>query len=222
MSQTILVVAAHTDDEVLGVGGAMAKHVALGDAVYVCSLCDRATRHKYDQKIIQDLRKMALRASHILGITQTFFCGLLDEQLELVKAVDHIEKYIADLKPDIIYTHHVGDANQDHATAFRATMIAARTTTNLPAVDKILCYEVPSSTEQSPPLAGYAFIPNVFVDISEVLPIKLKALRAYKTELAEFPHPRSISALSALAQMRGSQVGLKAAEAFVLVREVIR
>lgn len=222
MSQTILVVAAHTDDEVLGVGGTMARHVALGDTVYACSLCDRATKHKYDQKVIQDLRKMALKAAHIIGITQTFFCGLLDEQLELVKAVDHIEKYIAELKPDIIYTHHVGDANQDHATAFKATMIAARTITKLPAVGKILCYEVPSSTEQSAPLASYAFIPNVFIDISEVLPIKLKAIRAYKTELSEFPHPRSIQALSALAQMRGSQVGFKAAEAFALVREVIR
>lgn len=222
MGQTILVVAAHTDDEVLGVGGAIARHVALGDTVHVCSLCDRATKHKYDQKVIQDLRKMALRAAHILGITQTFFCGLLDEQLELIKAIDHIEKYIAVLKPDIIYTHHIGDTNQDHAIAFKATMIAARTTTKFPAVGKILCYEVPSSTEQGPPFAGYTFIPNVFIDISEVLPIKLKALRAYKTELSEFPHPRSIQALSALAQMRGSQVGFKAAEAFVLVREVIR
>ena len=112
MSQIILVVAAHTDDEVLGVGGAIARHVTLGDKVYVCSLCDRATRHKYDKKVIQNLRKIALKAANILGITKIFFCGLLDEQLEMIKAIDYIEKYIAELKPNTIYTHHVGDANQ--------------------------------------------------------------------------------------------------------------
>lgn len=220
MSKTVLVVAAHTDDEVLGVGGTIARYASQGDTVYVCSLCNRATKHKYDREVIESLKEMALKAAAILGIRETFFCGLPDERLDLVEAVDQIEKYIAQVKPDIIYTHHRGDTNQDHLTAFRATMIAARTT-NKHRVSKILCYEVPSSTEQGPPFEEYAFIPNVFVDISDTLQLKLEAMQAYEGEIRHYPHPRSLKALIALAETRGVQAGLEAAEAFVLVREIV-
>lgn len=221
MGKTVLVVSAHTDDEVLGVGGTIARHTASGDEVYVCSLADRATKHQYDQKVIADLREMALKAAETLGVKETYFCGLLDERLELLGAIDHIEKYISELKPDIVYTHHRGDTNQDHKVAFRATLIATRCTIKH-TVKRLLCYEVPSSTDQGSPFVDDAFLPNVFVNISQTLEIKLKAMQAYAIEVREYPHPRSLDALKALAQYHGVKVGLKAAEAFMLVREVIQ
>jgi len=146
---------------------------------------------------------------------------LHDEKLhnEFVNAVVAIEKCVNEVKPDIIYTHHKGDSNQDHSAAFNATIVAARTT-NKHKVGKILCYEVPSSTEQGAPFVGNIFIPNVFIDITKTLDKKIAALKEYKSEIRPFPHPRSIKAIVNLAENRGVSAGLKAAESFSLVREI--
>lgn len=216
----VLVLAAHTDDEVLGAGGTIAKHVAAGDEVYVCIACNRATNHQYDQEVIQRLRVFAGRASDLLGVKELIFCEGLDERLAVIDAVQLIEENVARIKPEVVYTHHRGDSNQDHQALFKASVIVTRSAGSH-VVRRVLCYEVPSSTEQSPPFGDYAFIPNVFVNIEETLEQKIKALLAYETEVGPFPHPRSVESIRITAQHWGIKAGLRAAEAFELIRDIV-
>ena len=128
-----------------------------------------------------------------------------------------------ELRPAVVYTHHHGDANQDHRTVFAATLVAVRPVGDEP-VREVLCYEVASSTEWAAPSLDWAFVPNVFVDISGTLDGKLQALEAYRhtfvSELKPFPYPRSPEAVRIYARTRGISVGMEAAEAFALVRRL--
>ena len=126
---------------------------------------------------------------------------------------------INEVQPEIVYIPHRGDINKDHRLVFDAAMVAARPKPGSP-IKEILSYETLSETGWSAPFVENAFIPNVYVDISETLEIKLRAISAYKKELKEFPHPRSLEAISALAKLRGSSIGVGAAEAFMLIREL--
>lgn len=220
-AQRVVILAAHTDDEVLGVGGTIAHHSSIGDEVYVCSVCDRATQHVYDQAVITRLQDNARQAAETLGVTDLYFCGEKDEQLTVIGAVSAIESYIEKVRPHVVYTHHGGDSNQDHQALFKASVIVTRTMGDY-VIPRVLCYEVPSATEQAPPFPDVAFLPNVFVDISNFLDRKLEAFQCYEEEVGEFPHPRSLRSLRARAESWGSKVGLTAAEPFVLVREVVR
>jgi LmbE family N-acetylglucosaminyl deacetylase len=222
LPKSILVVAAHPDDEVLGIGGTIAKFANDGADLYICILAEGATS-RYEDKMIAQLKESALKASRILGAKEVYFEDLPDERLDQIPFIDvikPIERRIVEIKPDIVFTHHRGDANTDHQIAFKATIAATRTLRGN-AIKKILCYEVPSSTEQSPPFLEYTFNPNVFVDITDTLDKKMMAMRAYQSEVGEYPHPRSIEALTITAKHWGVKVGLGAAEAFVLVREII-
>jgi LmbE family N-acetylglucosaminyl deacetylase len=118
-----------------------------------------------------------------------------------------------------LYIPHGGDINRDHRLVFEAALVATRPRPAL-AIKKVLCYEVLSETEWAAPSAESAFMPNVYVDTSEVLETKLKAMLEYKLELKEFPHPRSPEAIWVLAKTRGAAVGAEAAEAFRLIREI--
>jgi LmbE family N-acetylglucosaminyl deacetylase len=225
MSQRILVIAAHPDDEVLGVGGTMARHIQKGDQVSVLIVTDGVTaRHT-----VTEPQKMATRkACQILGVEAVNFANLPDQRLDALPLLDVIEPIytlVKELRPQVVYTHHRGDANQDHRRIFEATLVAVRPFGNNP-VERVLCYEVASSTEWGPPLTDWAFLPNVYVDISPTLELKIQALAAYQetfqSEVKPFPHPRSSEALYIYAQQRGVTVGLPAAEAFVLIRELIK
>jgi LmbE family N-acetylglucosaminyl deacetylase len=134
--------------------------------------------------------------------------------------VKKIEAAIEHHRPKSVFTHHGGDVNIDHRIVHDAVVAACRPVPQHP-VRQLLFFEVPSSTEWRPPGSAPAFCPNVFVDISRTLAIKLKALEAYKTELRIFPHPRSLRAVTALAHWRGASAGVMAAEAFILGRDVI-
>ena len=225
MAQQVLVVAAHPDDEVFGVGGTMANHILRGDSVSVLIVTDGVTaRHANTEP-----QKVATRkACAMLGVEHVFFANLPDQRLDdlpLLEVIQPISKLIKELRPRTVYTHHRGDANQDHRAVFAATLVAVRPFDNNP-VDRVLCYEVASSTEWGPAFAEWAFVPNVYVDISDTLEAKLRALEAYRetfqSELKPYPHPRSPEAVRIYAQQRGTTVGMTAAEAFVLARELYR
>jgi LmbE family N-acetylglucosaminyl deacetylase len=219
----VLVISAHPDDEVLGVGGTISKYVRSGADVCVCILAEGASA-RYPNSMIEVLHKQALEASKILGVKKVYLQGLPDERLDTLPFIDiikPIEACIAEVNPDLVFTHHRGDANTDHQIIFKATIAATRTLKRN-TIQKILCYEVPSSTEQSPPFLEYTFSPNVFVDITSTLDKKIEAIQAYQSEVGYYPHPRSIEALTITAKHWGVKVGLEAAEAFVLVREIIR
>lgn len=216
----VLVLAAHMDDETLGMGGTLAKHVQAEDSVTVWIACKRAYDHQFDPKKVEEEKASARAAARALGYTDLRFQDLRDELLDerLLDVIVPLEQCVREVKPSVVYTHHRGDNNQDHRALFQATMVACRTI-SAHKVPRILCYEVPSSTEQAPPFPECAFLPNFHVDVSRFLEKKLRAMKAYARELREFPHPRSLKGIEVLAQKRGMEAGFPAAEAFMVVRD---
>lgn len=225
MTRQVLVIAAHPDDETYGAGGTIARHTRQGDQVTVLLLTDGVRARHEVIKPQQDAARMACRE---LGVKDVRFAGLGDQQLDglpLLDVIRPIEMVIKELRPQIVYTHHRGDANQDHRAIFAATLVAVRPFGANP-VEQVLCYEVASSTEWAPPYPEWAFLPNVFVDIAPTLDMKLAAVEAYRytfqSEVKPFPHPRSPEAVRIYSQQRGISVGLHAAEGFALVRQLIQ
>jgi N-acetylglucosamine malate deacetylase 1 len=221
----ILVVAAHPDDETFGLGGTIARHAQQGDTISVLFLTEGVTaRHN----VTKPQKIAAQKACAALGVEDVRFAGLPDQRLDgmpLLEVIKHIYELFGEIRPEMVYTHHRGDVNQDHRAVAAATMVVVRPLNGSP-VERVLCYEVASSTEWAGPFAESAFLPNFFVDIVDTLEAKLRAVDAYRetfqSEVKPFPHPRSPEAVRLYAQQRGVAVGTMAAEAFVLVRGVIR
>jgi LmbE family N-acetylglucosaminyl deacetylase len=220
----VLTIAAHPDDETLGAGGTIARLTAQGHEVWVCILTDGVTARHHHVELQQEC---ARRATDVLGVSQVVFCGLPDQRLDglpLLDVITPIEKCVEELRPQLVLTHYMEDANQDHRVAFRATVVAARPVPGS-SVQRLLCFETASSTEWAPPFPGTVFAPNVFIDIGSTLETKLRAMKAYEAthsgEMHAFPHPRSYEALEAYAKRHGAASGLLAAEPFMLVREVL-
>ncbi len=224
MSETILAIIAHPDDEALGAGGALARHAAKGDAVHILFLTDGVSARGVDKAAAERRAKAAKLSASALRAQEPEFLGLPDnrlDRLELLDIVQPIENVIRKIAPRTIYTHHAGDLNIDHVLCHRAVLTACRP---LPgsSVLRIYAMEVPSSTEWSSPNSGNAFMPTHFVDISGTQEAKRRALEAYGEEMRPFPHARSYEVVEALATWRGASVGLRAAEAFMVVREIER
>jgi LmbE family N-acetylglucosaminyl deacetylase len=220
----VLVVAAHPDDETLGAGGTIARHVERGDEVWVCLMSD-GVGARHDRADLQ--KRCAEKACGVLGVQHVQFCGLPDQGLDalpLLEVIRPIEQCMREFRPGIVYTHYVEDVNQDHRSVFRAAMVATRPVGDT-TLRSVLCFETPSSTEWAPPFAGSVFSPNVFVDVSTTLNIKIDALAAYEqtymSEVHPYPHPRSYEAVRIYAQRHGITVGMLAAEPFMLVRQLI-
>jgi LmbE family N-acetylglucosaminyl deacetylase len=223
MSKTVLVIAAHPDDEVLGLGGTVARHGLLGDRVIVGLIAD-VGKVRYEQETIDLVREYTRKSATILGIESLHFGGFPDQALELLPLIEitqWIESLIADTQPEVIYTHHKGDINNDHLLVHKATLTATRPY-NAASVKRILTFETPSASEWSGPYPENLFAPNVFVDITATLERKLEAMAAYHTETRAFPHPRSLESLQARAAFWGSQIGVQAAEPFFMVREILK
>lgn len=230
MTQSVLVVAAHPDDELLGCAGTIARHVRAGDTVNVAILAEGATSRDATRDVaahgdeLGALAQAARAAGDILGVASVDCLALPDnrmDSLDLLDVVKVVEALIERHRPTIIYTHHVGDVNVDHAVTQRAVFTAARPQPGHP-VATILAFETVSSTEWMPAGSGALFAPNWFVDISETLEVKLEALAVYAQEMRDWPHPRSLKAVEHLARWRGASVGTEAAEAFMLLRNVER
>ena len=216
----ILVIAPHMDDEVLGCGGVIARHVAVGDDVSVCFIAHRVYNHRFSRKKNDTEKSHARKAKAILEYKESVFFGLSDERLDVCvqDIIIPLERYIFKKRPEIVYCPFAEDNNQDHRSVFNATRVALRPLAT-PFVKKVLAYEVLSSTEQSPPLYKCAFLPNYYVDIKKYIKNKIDAFKCYETEKRDYPHPRSLEAIKVLAQMRGIEIGLEYAEAFMILRE---
>lgn len=223
----VLVVAAHPDDEILGVGGTIARHVANGDKAFALILGEGQTsrwtrRELASRGVVQELHKDTLRAGEIIGYTDVYLENLPDnrfDSIDLLDVVKCVEKYVQELKPDIIYTHHAHDLNIDHQVTSKAVLTATRPIGDY-AVKEIYAFETVSSTEWDFGRSETAFIPTLYIDIEEYFDIKCRALEIYKSEMREFPHPRSLKMLEALAYVRGASIGRNYAEAFEVIRIV--
>lgn len=216
----ILVIAPHPDDEVLGCGGTIVRHVLGEDEVYLC-IVTKAYPPEWSEQEVEERKKEVFQAAETLGIKQVYFLDLPTVKLDTIpqKELNELLTQVIDkVKPQILYIPHKGDVNKDHQIVFDAGMVVIRPKPNS-TLEKVLSYETLSETEWAAPCVESAFIPNIYVDISETLETKLKAMQEYRQELKQFPHPRSLEAVSALARWRGSTIGVKAAEAFMLVRE---
>lgn len=220
MIRSVLVVAAHPDDEVIGCGGTIAKHVANGDHVHVVFMADGVASRggEIDEAIEKRVAAMHV-AAKILGTSSTTCLGFPDNRMDslaLIDIVRPLETIIEKIHPEIVYTHHYGDLNVDHRLTHQAVMTACRPIPEC-SIEEILAFEVLSSTEwQSPGVMP--FVPNVFVDISDYMQNKISALEAYALEMRETPHSRSVENAKSLARYRGNSAGVRASEAMMLVR----
>jgi N-acetylglucosamine malate deacetylase 1 len=222
MIKQVMVVAAHPDDDVLGCGGTIAKHVSNGDQVHVVFMADGVGSRDGEIDEAMQERAMAMNAAaKILGTTSVSCLGFPDNRMDslaLIDIVQPLETIIQKLCPEIIYTHHYGDLNVDHRLTHQAVMTACRPIPGS-SVKEILAFEVLSSTEWQSP--GFMpFVPNVFVDISDHMQHKIAAVEAYALEMRETPHSRSVENVKFLARYRGHSIGVKASEAMMLVRDL--
>lgn len=223
----VLVIAAHPDDEVLGCGGTIARYAAEGAAVSILILANGlSSRTDYDAVGDAALMKLhherAVRAGTLLGAREVVLAGFPDQKMDTVPLLDitqRIEREIARVQPEVVFTQHGGDLNLDHAITFRATVTATRPLAGQ-SVKRLYSYEVGSSTEWAFQQFELAFRPTTFVDIAPFLETKIAAMQIYESEARAFPHPRSPEALRAQAQFRGTAAGVFAAEAFCCVREI--
>lgn len=213
----ILVIAPHPDDEVLGCGGTIIKHVKEGHEVFL-SIVTKAYTPDWSEDFIKNREKEIAGAIKALGIKKTFFLDLPTVKLDTVPQKElnfKIDGIVSQITPDILYIPHGGDLNRDHRLVFEACLVAARPAGN--KIKKILAYETPSETEWG----LMPFSPTVYVNITKTLGDKLKAMACYKSEIRPYPHPRSLESLNILAKKRGMEAGLTAAEAFMLIREIL-
>ncbi len=223
-----LIIAAHPDDEVLGCGGSIAKWVKDGHEVHVLIMAEGSTsRDKHRDRAsrketLSILAQSAKRAAEILGVETIELLDYPDNRMDSVDLLDvvkTIEDYTEKLKPDVVITHHAGDLNIDHQIIHHAVITACRPQPEQ-TVKRILSFEVPSATEWQSSTVFNHFVPNWFENISETLELKIKALKAYKSEMRKWPHARSIEAVEYLARWRGASSGCEAAESFMVVRQI--
>jgi N-acetylglucosamine malate deacetylase 1 len=234
MQQTVLVIAAHPDDEVLGCGGTIARHAAEGDEVHILIMAEGLTSRDQTRDAqartseLSALAKTAQNVGSYLGAKSVELLSFPDNRMDtlpLLDVVKEVEARLEKIKPEAIYTHHQGDLNIDHQITHRAVVTACRPYPGQ-TVRTLLFFEVPSSTDWQMASLNSPFTPDWFVDISgsdgstTFLDKKLEALELYQGEMRAFPHARSIEAVKSLAQTRGAGVGLEAAEGFVLGRKL--
>jgi N-acetylglucosamine malate deacetylase 1 len=217
-----LIFAAHPDDEILGCGGSIARMTQENIEVHVIFFADGESSREIKASkddLIKTRKSNAEKACKVVGCASVDFLGLPDNRMDSINLIDIVKKvehYINIHKPNKVFTHYGDDLNIDHQIVNQAVVTACRPQPNH-SVKEIYFFEIPSSTEWG---LKKTFSPNCFFDISNTLHLKIEALNIYESELKEFPHPRSIKAIEALALLRGSSVGLKNAEAFILARSI--
>jgi len=223
----ILIIVSHPDDEVLGCGATIARLTKEGHKVYISIFGEGITsryqlREGADYPAVKTLHSCSRQVAKKLGASDVLFYNLPDNRfdtLPLLDIVKIVEEMIERLRPTVIYTHHIGDLNIDHSILSRAVLTATRPVRGCPVRD-IYAFEVASSTEWAFGQLQPIFRPNIFVDIYDTLETKIEAMSIYESEKRSFPHPRSSDALRASARRWGSMVGVKAAEAFELIRSL--
>ena len=218
-----LVIAPHPDDEILGVGGTIARLTEAGHEVHV-TIVTSGQPPLFDEQSVKRVRAEALVAHRIVGIESTRFlegfpaAGLDTVPGHLLNAA--IAQELDALRPDVLFIPFGGDIHNDHQRVFTSALVAARPSRDR-VIGTVLAYETLSETNWYAPPITPSFSPNTFVDIAQFLELKISALRAYQSQLHEFPHERSVEAARALAAIRGATAGVAAAEAFILIRQVV-
>ena len=217
----VLIISPHPDDEIIGVGGTIAKRCKNGDEVYVC-IVTKGVEPLFPEELVNRTRAEAREAHKFLGVKETIFLDFPSVMLETVPRYEFngkICEVIQNLKPDEVYIPHRGDMQLDHQMVVDAAMVAVRPK-YAHKVKRVYAYETLSETGWNIPNVQNEFIPTVYDDISECFDDKMKAMAFFETQLSDFPDARSLEAIEALAKFRGATVHVRAAEAFSLIREI--
>ncbi len=219
----ILAIAVHPDDETLGCGGTLLKHRAAGDELHWL-VATQATEPQWPADVVQAKRLEVDRVAAAYGMKQVYRLGLSSTTLDSMPRTEIIEtvrRVVAEVRPEVVYLIHGGDAHTDHHVIFEASLAVLKSFYMRKfGVRQIAAYETLSSTEAAPPLLSRAFIPNLYVDITPHVEQKLAIMDLYRSELQPPPLPRCADSLRALARYRGAAIGVEYAEAFMLMREI--
>ncbi|ARS36173.1 PIG-L deacetylase family protein [Pontibacter actiniarum] len=218
----VIVISAHPDDEVLGVGGALLKHKENGDDIYWLIVTNIFEKDGFSEDRVRTRQDEIVKVANLLGVKQTYkldYPTMTLSSSSLIKMVPEISAIFQEIKPEIIYSLNRSDAHSDHRVIFDAVMACTKSF-RYPFIKRVLMYECISETEFAPVLPEKAFLPNYFIDISEHLEQKLEIMKVYESELGEHPFPRSLENIKALAHFRGASVGVHYAEAFQLIKYI--
>ena len=218
----ILVVAPHADDESLGCGGTILRHISEGDEVHWLLVTGMSESSGFSEKQMKTRQKEITKVHALYGFTDRHELNLPPAALETLakgEIVSAVSNIIKKVKPEVVYTVYRNDAHSDHEIVFDAVMSSTKSF-RYPFVKRVLVYETISETDFGMKPEDGGFRPNVFNNISAYLEEKLDILEIFESEMGEFPFPRSRKALSALAQLRGAQSNCQAAEAFMLIKEI--
>ena len=218
MSRSVLVIAAHPDDEVLGCGGTVALHARAGDEVTAVIACEGESLRYGPGGVGQS--EHSRRAAEMLGLKESRRLGFPDQRLDTLTLLDLIaplERAVREVRPAVVYCQFGGDANRDHELLFRAALVATRPLE--PFLEAVYAFDTASSTEWGYPRS---FVSDTWVDISTTLEQKLCAMACYESEVRPYPHPRSLEALRHRAHSWGNQCCMEAAEVFMTVRRTLR
>jgi len=216
--QSVLVIAAHPDDELLGCGGTVALHARDGDRVTCVIVCEGESLRYGPDGVGQ--RSHTRCAARRLGVHDVRLLGFPDQRLDTICQLDviqRIEEVVREVRPRTVYCQHGGDVNRDHQIVFQAALVATRPTEG--SVEAVYAFDTASSTEWGYPRT---FVPDTWIDIAATLEAKVEAMACYRSEVRPYPHPRSLQALRDRAHAWGVQACLEAAEVFMTVRRVIR
>jgi len=210
----ILIIAAHPDDEVLGMGATIKKLTKMKHVVHLCVISEGTTAQYKNKNMIQIRKKSCVKAGKILGISSFYFLDFPDMKLDSIPSLEinkKLENIIEQFKPEVVYTTP-NDINKDHKIVYESTLVITRPKKKF--IKQILCYEIPN-------FASTPFQPSLYENIVKEFPYKIKAFKCYKTEIEKFPHPRSLTSIKNLAIQRGIESGLKKAESFQIIRKII-
>jgi len=211
----ILVIAAHPDDEVLGMGATIQKLNKENHKIHLCVVSEGATAQYKDSKMIEIRKKSCIKSGKLLGISTFDFLEFPDMRLDSIPQIEiniKLEKIVQKYKPEIVYTTPFNDLNKDHRIVFESTLIATRPLSS--SVKQILSYELPG-------LVKDPFQPVIYENVKNEILYKIKAFKMYKSEITKFPHSRSIKAIENLSIQRGIESGLQNAESFQLIRSIV-
>lgn len=220
--KNIIVISAHPDDEIIGAGGTLLKHVANGDHVYWLIVTNVFESHGFTKERVQSRQQEIETVAQLVGFKNVYHLNYPTMSLSgssLLKMVPEISSIFSVLQPEIVYCLNRSDAHSDHRITFEAVMACTKSF-RYPFIKQVLMYECISETEFAPALAERVFLPNYFVDISPFFKRKLEILQVYESEINAHPFPRSLRNVEALATFRGATAGVNYAEAFQLVKYI--
>jgi len=221
-TKTIVCIAPHPDDETLGCGGTLLKHIENGDSVHWIVVTEMSVDLGFSRESIDQRHKEIMDVADAYGFNSVHRLGFPAMRLDTVSMldlVDSIGNVLQTTSAETIYIPFRNDAHTDHGAVFDAS-VACTKVFRYPSIKSVIAYETISETEFGLKPENTGFKPNLFIDINGHLDQKIEIMGLYKEEMAEFPFPRSDVTIKALAQLRGSQTGSLAAEAFMLLKEI--